>query len=253
MSEPLPVLEEKFVIPSYFVDDSAHLTVTSLFQLIQEMSDRHATILGAGWQQLRHRGFFWVITKIKLVINRLPSWQEPVLLRTWVKKSEAATSPRDFEMEDAEGNLLVAASTIWAILDKEQSHPQRMDMFDGCFMPQERSAMDKKPPKIGPIKLPDTLPEPKAVLYSDIDMNHHVNNAHYIQWAFDSVSDDFRKSHEISSVVVNFIAQAKLGGRYRVCTELLSEEQYKTVILSEDTQTEYCRLQTEWRSKMILK
>ena len=33
----------------------------------------------------------------------------------------------------------------------------------------------------------------------------------------------------------------------------LSEEQYKTVILSEDTQTEYCRLQTEWRSKMILK
>lgn len=247
MSELLPVLEEKFVIPSYFVDDSARLTVTSLFQLIQEMSDRHATILGAGWQQLRHRGFFWVITKIKLVINRLPSWQEPVLLRTWVKKSEAATSPRDFEMEDAEGNILVSASTIWAILDKEQSRPQRMDMFDGCFLPQERSVMDKKPPKIGPIKLPDTLPEPKAVLYSDIDMNHHVNNAHYIQWAFDSVCDDFRKSHEISSVVVNFIAQAKLGGRYRVCTEPISEEQYKTGIFSEDMQTEYCRLQTEWR------
>lgn len=247
MSEPLPVLEEKFVIPSYFVDDNAQLTVTSLFQLIQEMSDRHATILGAGWQQLRHRGFFWVITKIKLIINRLPSWQEPVLLRTWVKKSEAATSPRDFEMEDAEGNILVAASTIWAILDKEQSRPQRMDMFDGLFMPQERSAIDRKPPKIGPIQLPEVLPEPKSVLHSDIDMNHHVNNAHYIQWAFDSVGDKFRKSHRINNVVVNFIAQAKSGDRYRVCTEQTDEENYKTAIFSEDMQTEFCRLQTEWQ------
>jgi acyl-ACP thioesterase len=250
MSEPLPVLEEKFIIPSYFVDDNAQLTVTSLFQLIQEMSDRHATILGAGWQQLRHRGFFWVITKIKLIINRLPSWQEPVLLRTWVKKSEAATSPRDFEMEDAEGNILVAASTIWAILDKEQSRPQRMDMFDSLFMPQERSAIDRKPPKIGPIQLSEVLPEPKSVLHSDIDMNHHVNNAHYIQWAFDSVRDDFRKSHKISSVVVNFIAQAKPGDRYRVCTEHLADENYKTAIFSEDMQTEFCRLQTEWKSIM---
>lgn len=248
MSEPLPVLEEKFVIPSYFVDDNAQLTVTSLFQLIQEMSDRHATILGAGWQQLRHRGFFWVITKIKLIINRLPSWQEPVLLRTWVKKSEAATSPRDFEMEDAEGNILVAASTIWAILDKEQSRPQRMDMFDGCFMPQERSAIDRKPPKIGPIQLPEELPALKSVLHSDIDMNHHVNNAHYIQWAFDSVSDAFRKSRKINSLVVNFIAQAKPGDRYRVCTEHLTDETYKTAIFSEDMQTEFCRLQTEWEN-----
>ncbi len=248
MSEPLPVLEEKFVIPSYFVDDNAQLTVTSLFQLIQEMSDRHATILGAGWKQLRHRGFFWVITKIKLIINRLPSWQEPVLLRTWVKKSEAATSPRDFEMEDAEGNILVAASTIWAILDKEQGRPQRMDMFDGCFMPQERSAIDRKPPKIGPVQAPDVLPESKSVLYSDIDMNHHVNNAHYIQWAFDSVSDAFRKSHKISSVVVNFIAQAKFGDSYRVCTEHVADETYKIAVFSEDMQTEFCRLQTEWKN-----
>lgn len=248
MSEPLPVLEERFVIPSYFVDDNAQLTVTSLFQLIQEMSDRHATILGAGWQQLRHRGFFWVITKIKLIINRLPSWQEPVLLRTWVKKSEAATSPREFEMEDAEGNILVAASTIWAILDKEQSRPQRMDMFDGCFMPQERSAIDRKPPKIGPMQIPEILPEPKLVLHSDIDMNHHVNNAHYIQWAFDSVCDEFRKLHKIKSVVVNFIAQAKPGDHYRVCTEQIAEENYKTAIFSEDMQTEFCRLQTEWQS-----
>ena len=248
--KPLPILEETFAIPSYFVDDNAQLTVCSLFQLMQEISDRHAAILGAGWNSLRERGYFWVITKIHLEIRRLPKWTEQVTIRTWVRNSGAATSPRDIEIVDSEGRVLVAASTVWAILDKEQSRPQRMDMFDGCFMPQERSAIDRKPPKIGPIQLSEILPEPKSVLHSDIDMNHHVNNAHYIQWAFDSVCDDFRKSHKISSVVVNFIAQAKPGDRYRVCTEHLADENYKTAIFSEDMQTEFCRLQTEWQAIM---
>lgn len=245
MQEPLPFYEETFAIPSYFVDEQTQLTVISLFMLIQEMSDRHATILGAGWHDLRNTGYFWVITRILLKINRMPKWTERVRFRTWVKKSEAATSPRDFEMTDMEGNLLVAASTIWAILDTE-SRPQRMAMFDGQFLPQEHFALDRKPPKIGPMTLPDTLPASKAVLPSDIDINRHVNNAHYIQWAFDSVDEEFRHSHRLASVAVNFIAQAKMGDRYCVCSSPLNDNTYKTVILSADKQSEYCRLQTEW-------
>ena len=85
--EPLPILEKQLIIPSYFVDDRSQMTVCSLFQLMQEMSDRHATILGAGWHSLRERGFFWVITKIQMKINRLPKWTEEVTIRTWVRKS----------------------------------------------------------------------------------------------------------------------------------------------------------------------
>lgn len=246
MQNPLPIYETDLVIPSFFVDDQAQLTVSSLFMLIQEMSDRHASILGAGWHDLREAGYFWVITKIFLKINRMPEWTEHVRLRTWVRKSEAATSPRDFEMLDAEGRQLVAASTVWAILDKEEGRPQRMSTFDGLFIPQDRSVLDRRPPKIGPAVLPETLPVAREVLPSDIDINSHVNNAHYIQWAFDSVGEAFRHSHRLASVAVNFIAQAKMGDRYCVCSSPVEANTYKTVILSADKQTEYCRLQTEW-------
>ena len=169
-----------------------------------------------------------------------------MVLRTWVRKSDAATSPRDYELEDADGNLLVAGGSIWAIINTAESRPQRMNMFDGQFLPQERSALDHRPPKIGPIVLPDELPEAKAVVHSDIDMNSHVNNAHYIQWAFDTVGEEFRQTHRLTDVTVNFISQAKLGDRYIVCSEPLSETCFKTAILSADTQTTFCRLQTEW-------
>ena len=246
--EILPILEEKFIIPSYFVDDTTQMTVCSLFQVMQELSDRHATILGAGWYSLCERGFFWVISKIQMSIHRLPRWTEEVTMRTWVRSSNAASSPREFEIVDTNGRVLVAASTIWAILDKEHGHPQRLSMFDGCFMPQERSALEYKPMKIGPVALPETLPEPMDVRHSDIDINRHVNNAHYIQWAFDAVSESFRLTHKISSVAVKFIAQAKFGDQYVVCSEPDSDNIFKISILSADGKTEYCRLQTEWET-----
>ena len=246
--ETVPIFEETFVIPSYFVDDNAQMTVSSLFQLMQEISDRHAAILGAGWFSLCERGYFWVITKIQLEIHRLPKWTEQVTLRTWVRKSNAATSPRDFEITDSEGNLLVAANAVWAILDKEHGCPQRISLFDKGFNPQERCALERKPMTIKPITLPDTLPEPIDVRYSDLDINRHVNNAHYIQWAFDDVSEAFRKTHRIIGVAVKFIAQAKLGDQYIVCSETVSDNCFNTSIFSSDGKTEYCRIQTEWET-----
>ena len=242
----IPFLEEKLIIPSYLADEQAQLSVTSLFKLLQEASDRHAALLGAGWFDLQDRGYFWVLTKMLVHINRLPKWQEEVLLRTWVRASEAATSPRDFEIEDTNGNLLVSARAIWAILDTEQGRPQRMDMFDVQFLPQERCALDHRPPKIGPLTLPETLPEAKTALYSDLDMNHHVNNAHYIQWAFDSFDENFQRSHQLTEIAVNFIAQAKLGDQYVVCSQPTTENSIKTTILSADHSTEFCRLLTTW-------
>jgi medium-chain acyl-[acyl-carrier-protein] hydrolase len=189
-----------------------------------------------------------LVVGLASIYTAIIEWQEEVLLRTWVRASEAATSPRDFEIEDADGNLLVSARAIWAILDTEQGRPQRMDMFDGHFLPQERCALDRRPPKIGPLTLPDTLPEAKTALYSDLDMNHHVNNAHYIQWAFDSVDRDFQMTHRINNVTVNFMSQAKLGDSYTIRSEADSDNVFRTAIVSANEPKEFCRLQTEWQT-----
>lgn len=251
MGEITPILEEKFVIPSYFVDENAQLTVSCLFRLLQEMSNKHASLLGAGWYQLRERGYFWVITKIQLKINRLPKWEEQVTLRSWVKKSNAATSPRDYEMTDADGQVLIAGSSIWAILDITDGRPQHMQMFDDCFLPQERNAIDRKPQKIGALAIPDRAANCKEVVPSDIDMNRHVNNAHYIQWAFDSFSQEFRNTHRITDVTANFISQAKLGDRYSAYSEQISETGHQTVLYSPDSKQEFCRILTDWETLNI--
>ena len=247
MTEKPAIFEELLEIPAYFVDENMQMTASALFGLLTEVSNRHASRLNAGWHQLRDRGYFWVITRMRMEISRLPRWTETVKLRTWVRKSAAATSPRDYELLDTDGNRLVGASSVWAILDIENNRPQRMNLFDGDFPIQEQSAIDEKPQKINPIDLPDRLPEPKRVYASDIDMNHHVNNAHYIQWAFDTVGRDFQLTHRISGMTVNFLSQAKLGDQYAICSTSDGDGIFRTAILSTNESKEYCRLQTEWQ------
>jgi len=235
-------------VPSYFVDEDARMTVSALFGLLTEISNRHASCLNAGWHQLRRRGYFWVITRMRMEINRLPEWTETVTLRTWVRQSQAATSPRDYEMLDDDGNVLVAASSVWAILDIASGRPQRMSDFDADFPMQERCAIERKPQKISAITAKETNLTPLWVQASDLDMNHHVNNAHYIQWAFDALSQEFRMSHRIATVTVNFVSQAKLGDQYRIKSEADSDSTFRTSIISANEPNEYCRLQTEWRT-----
>lgn len=247
MTDTPAIFEELIEIPAYFVDEDMQMTASALFGLLTEVSNRHASRLNAGWHQLRDRGYFWVITRMRMEINRLPRWTETVKLRTWVRKSAAATSPRDYELLDADGNRLVGASSVWAILDIENSRPQRMSMFDRDFPIQEHSAINDKPQKINAIDIPDSLPEPKSVYASDIDMNHHVNNAHYIQWAFDTVDRSFQLTHRISSITVNFLSQAKLGDQYAIYSTSDGDGKFRTAIISANEPLEYCRLQTEWQ------
>ena len=248
MTKTPAIFEELIEIPAYFVDEDMQMTASALFGLLTEVSNRHASRLNAGWHQLRERGYFWVITRMRMEINRLPEWTETVTLRTWVRESQAATSPRDYEMLDADGNVLVAASSVWAILDIATGHPQRMSAFDADFPMQERCAIERKPQKISAVTKPEIGPTPLRVLASDIDMNRHVNNAHYIQWAFDSVNPDFRMTHRIATVTVNFVSQARLGDSYIIMSEADNESTFRTSIASADEPKEYCRLQTEWRT-----
>lgn len=246
MENKLPFLTENIRIPSYLADYKSQLRPDSLFMLLQEMSNRHASLLGVGWHDLQKRGFFWVITKMSLKIKRMPRWTETVVLRSWVRPSDTATSPRDFEFEDSDGNIIVSGSSVWAILDTTSNRPQRMSDFDSCFSPQQRQADCEKPRKIRSIPLPETPPFTKEVELSDIDMNMHVNNTHYIQWAFNSMPETYYREHSLEEISVNFLSQARLGESYSVQTATVSTDEFISTIYSDKDKKEFCRIHSKW-------
>ena len=239
---------QSFTIPSYQVDRYKRLTVSYLLNLMQEVAWQHSTACGAGWQDLKKENCFWALTKMRIHILRMPEWLETIQLQTWGKPGPYVVQPRDFEMYDADGNLLMQATSDWVILDFPTFRPQRLEHFnDRIACLADRHAIEAPAPKILPLKKPDEGPV-RAVLFSDIDVNQHVNNVKYVQWMLDSLPAEFVEQHTLKDLAINFVMQAKLGDAYRVVHDETAPDTIETAIRLAADGHDFCRLRTVWKN-----
>ena len=60
------------------------------------------------------------------------------------------------------------------------------------------------PEKIANTNTATELVDQRKARYSEMDMNGHINNTHYIDYLLDSHEFDFYKKHRITSIKINY-------------------------------------------------
>lgn len=191
-------------IPSYFVDEDKRLRVSAFMELAQQIAEDNSEALGFGYNALIARNDVWILSRMQMRFVRMPRFKDSVRFETWHSGTEGPLFIRDYEMLSPEGEPMVLANSSWAIMDLDSRAVQRPDRFD---IPGESlgrpSCLESSPRKI---RIPaDAVLEEKfehAVRYSDVDYNHHVNNARYVVWAMDCLGDAVHG--DFSEVNVNF-------------------------------------------------
>lgn len=117
-------------------------------------------------------------------IIRRPSYGEKILVRTWTYELKRMYGYRNTIIYDEKGQPLVKSIASGAFMDNNSQRPRKV--------PQELVDRVKLYPKLDveylprKISLPDSEPEvypPLHIMKCYIDMNHHVNNARYIDIA----------------------------------------------------------------------
>jgi len=58
----------------------------------------------------------------------------------------------------------------------------------------------------------------KKILYNEIDVNNHVNNTRYLDWAMDCFESEFYRMHHLKSFTLEFLGEMHWGDE----VELLS-------------------------------
>jgi len=236
---------EKIFIPSYMVDGKLGLTPTFLFGIMQEVAVNHVNYIGCGWHFLHTRRQFWALSRMDVEIARVPQWKETVEVYTWGKKHNFLVQPRDFLIESQAGEALVKATSNWVILDFE-GKPCELSSIESLLKNQEG---------LDAIRRPATrLRQPveydgssfKSVVYSNIDMNLHANNAAYVTWVMDCFSYDFHSHHELRRISLNYLKQTRPDDRYAVIKKEVSTNLFLCSIYSEREMEEVCRVMTVW-------
>ena len=204
------------------VDADKKLTLTSLINYFQDCTIFHSESLHAGFDYLEPRHRCWVLSSWQVVIHRLPSFGEHVIIGTWPYGFSSLSGDRNFILQNDSGETLVTANSFWVFTDTETGRPSKLEPDYVSMYPIEPPlSMEYASRKI---PLPEAYTEeaPFTVSRQHLDTNLHVNNAQYIRMAEDFLPEDFQ--------VGEFRAEYKKSAR-------LQDEIHPLISITENTCT----------------
>ncbi len=157
--------------------------VADICRLLETAAGEHAAMLGVGMEALRKEGRAWMLAQFGLRMVRWPEAGEEVEVRTWPSRRTAgARAWREFELLDGAGRLVAEAASVWLIVDLQRRRPVRLPRFlHELPFPARDTAIEF-------VALPAPPPPPSRsaswrVEPAHLDINEHVNNVTWIEWA----------------------------------------------------------------------
>jgi acyl-ACP thioesterase len=241
------IWKEQRLIESFDVDILGRLRPQTLFAYLLNSAWNHAKETNYGHEKLSAQNLMWVLIKIQILIKRLPAWGERITIETWGKKIVRLYTLRDFAITSETGEKLISATSSWMVMDRTSGRPQRFDRKSDSFpWHLDKDEMETNLEKVKELSNGKDVARFR-VLFSDIDMNRHVNSARYLQWMIDSHSHEHLLTTEPASIELSFLSEALPEDEVTVFSEETGEYELCSVKRTGDGK-ELCRAGFEWRS-----
>lgn len=237
MSSLQPVWSDRYRINWHETDANNKASLVAICNFLQVSAFRHARHLG--FDYTRKDGFdrIWVLIRMLISMDRYPSWDEEIEVKTWHRGADGLVAMRDFEILDAEGKRLGAVSSHWFLLDPQTRKPVVPEINDSAVSSVwPVPVMDDKP---GRIFIPDDLPLIHSITagYTDLDMYLHVNNSRYIDWVLNLFPEDMHRNYTISSFLIEFLSEVKYAEEIRLFASVNPDESLVKGIRAGDGKT----------------
>lgn len=186
------------------------LKPSALFRLFQDVAIRHVEQLGMPREYTLKKNLIWVIAKQRAEIIRMPKYNETIKVSTWPSKTMHILFPRSYEIRDENNNIIVKATSIWALIDintRKMVNPvdYGIDVKDVSYGREFSMPFSNRIPfdlsEIGTIE----------AKYSLCDLNGHINNTSYLDIAENMIPISFLKEHKLKLIDIKYIHEIPLG------------------------------------------
>lgn len=165
-------------------DVDAKLSVTGIMNYFQDCSTFQSEDCGVGLSYLETVKRAWLLSSWQIRVIERPKLGDRITIATWPYEIKGIYGLRNFVILDEKGEYLVKANSCWFLVDTETGKPVRVtrEDVDAYGAEEPKLPMEYAPRKIA---LPDDMEEAGRLLVMkhQIDTNHHVNNAQYVDMA----------------------------------------------------------------------
>mgnify|MGYP002798185278 CR=1 FL=1 len=203
--------EYEMTVDSRDVDGWGRCRPSAVLGYLQEAATLAAEDGGFGREKTLEYHAFWMLARIWFRLDRPLRWEEPLTIRTWHREDKGATMYRDYDLfVDGEAVGECVSAWVLASMDTRQiirlATVHELDGTGGGELCKNK--------KLSKLRLPRELELAgrRKLRYSDTDLNGHVNNTRYADFACDALEmERLGPDRFLSSMQIGYLAECRPG------------------------------------------
>ena len=214
------VYQREFTVDSTVTDCFGRLKPSAVLSFVQEVAGQHFDRMALD-PTPEHKGLMWVIIRHRLQISRMPMKGETIRLETWPMPTTRVAYPRSVVAYDAQGQELFRSISLWVLMDRNTRAmvlPGKSGIIVSGIL---RGNELPSPNSLAPVVCSASVS--RRVCFTDLDVNDHMNNARYLEWAMDLLPSVFHEKHRLQDVTMCYLGEAREGDELTIFWELNAE------------------------------
>lgn len=203
---------EQHRVVYYDTDLTGRLNVGKLGDILMLVSNDQSNDLGVSLQNMKKAGLGWVVTQHVLTVDRMPRVGEELTITTQATSYNRYFCYRDFFVQDQSGKQVAKMHSVFVMMDLKQRKMVRLvDEFINPYSADYTTKIERLPQPQMQGEVTEHNERTYRVRYTDIDINRHVNNIHYIDWMVDALDKDFLSQHDLVSLNIVYKKEVAYG------------------------------------------
>jgi len=176
-------------------------------------ADFHSTDRGFGMKYLMSIQRSWVLSRLAIEMDEMPSQYTRFNVETWVESAMRFFTSRNFRVVSGD-KVYGYGRSIWAMIDTESRQPTDIyDIDNGAI--DNWIVKDKECPidKGGRVRVgaEAQLVHTIDTYYNDVDINGHINSVKYIEHVLDLWPISWYSDHQVHRFEIAYVAEAHAG------------------------------------------
>lgn len=229
LNTPYAILEQLVSLGE--VGEGNDLKIGAFMRGMQDAANYHLHQEGITVQHIMDVNMAFVLTRLVLEIDDLPSNNGVIGFKTWHKAKKGISFLRDFIIT-CDGKEVARAATSWVLLDTKTKTILRPKVFPYDISMLEMDSGITFEKSHFPQDL--TFFGNRTIVYSDLDSNGHMNNAKYGDIITDVLFADACQN-KIEKLDIHFLSEAKKGDQLELWLKKMDQLAYVKGTLGDTT------------------
>lgn len=225
---------ENFTIRASEISPEGTATLPAIAYLLQEVAGNNALELNFDISQLKDKNLTWILHRLHVQMDTFPEWRDAITVETWPSGGDTLRAYRDFRILNADGAEIGRCLSYWLMVDLKTRRPVRIPDEVLAMAPDDTEHVldvQKERLKLDMEEAKNT--KTFHVRRSDLDMNRHVNNVKYIEWALAALDEP----GTVREMDIEFRLECRMGDTITShCTEIDQEKKAHWLLREKDEQ-----------------